>query len=50
MMEKRNVVEQERTPEHEYSRPDEDWDKHAADLMGVSGGVTIENDSKPEDD
>jgi hypothetical protein len=31
MMEKRNVVEDKRTPEHEISRPDENWDKKAAD-------------------
>jgi hypothetical protein len=30
MMEKRNVVEEKRTPDHELSRPDENWDKKAA--------------------
>jgi hypothetical protein len=29
-MEKRNVVEDKRTPEHELTRPDEHWDKEAA--------------------
>ena len=31
MMEKRNVVQDKRTPEHELTRPDEHWDKDAAD-------------------
>jgi len=31
MMEKRNVVEELRTPKQELERPDEDWDKQAAD-------------------
>ena len=31
MMEKQNVVEEKRTPDHELSRPDENWDKKAAD-------------------
>lgn len=31
MMEKRNVCEEKRTPEHELTRPDEHWDKKAAD-------------------
>ena len=30
LMEKRNVVEDKRTPEAEISRPDENWDKQAA--------------------
>lgn len=30
MMEKRNVVEDRRTPAHEITRKDEDWDKQAA--------------------
>lgn len=30
-MEKRNVVENKRTPEHELTRPDDNWDKQAAD-------------------
>lgn len=30
LMEKRNVVEDRRTPKHELNRPDEDWDKTAA--------------------
>ena len=30
-MEKRNVCEEHRTPEHELTRPDEHWDKKAAD-------------------
>lgn len=29
-MEKRNLVEEKRTPEHELRRADEDWDKQAA--------------------
>lgn len=29
-MEKRNVVEDKRTPDHEIKRTDEDWDKTAA--------------------
>ena len=29
-MEKRNVVEERRTPDQEISRPDENWDKTAA--------------------
>lgn len=32
-MEKRNVVEEDRTPEDELSRPDDDWDKTAADIF-----------------
>lgn len=32
-MEKRNVVEDKRTPEHEITRPDEHWDKDASDLF-----------------
>ena len=30
-MEKRNVVEEKRTPDEEITRPDENWDKRAAD-------------------
>lgn len=30
MMEKRNVIEPRRTPDHELDRPDSDWDKEAA--------------------
>jgi hypothetical protein len=30
MMEKRNVVEEQRTPDHEITRADDDWDKTAA--------------------
>jgi len=30
MMEKRNVVESRRTPDHEIDRTDGDWDKEAA--------------------
>lgn len=29
-MEKRNVVEVRRTPKHEITRKDDDWDKQAA--------------------
>ena len=32
-MEKRNVVEQRRTPQNELTRPDENWDKTAANLF-----------------
>jgi len=32
-MEKRNVVSEGRTPEHEITRTDDDWDKHAADAF-----------------
>ena len=31
MMIKQNVVEEHRTPDHEISRPDEHWDKKAAE-------------------
>jgi hypothetical protein len=34
-MEKRNVVETRRTPEHELTRKDVDWDKQAADAFQV---------------
>ena len=58
-MEKRNVVESKRTPEPEFSRPDENWDKDAAEMM-INGNVTItekadqpkaekDKNSKPED-
>ena len=30
MMEKCNVVEEDRTPDHEYNSADENWDKDAA--------------------
>jgi len=49
-MEKRNVVEDKRTPEPEYSRPDEDWDKAAADMMNVPADIKPVEDSKPEDE
>jgi len=39
MMEKCNVVTEDRTPEHEIKRADEDWDKEAAE----------EFKAKPED-
>ena len=35
-MEKRNVVEKDRTPESELGRSDQDWDKNAADVFEVS--------------
>ena len=31
MMEKRNVVNEDQTPDHELKRTDEDWDKKAAE-------------------
>ena len=30
MLEKQNVAEENRTPEEELNRPDENWDKEAA--------------------
>jgi hypothetical protein len=47
-MEKRNVVEDRRTPDHEISRPDEDWDKQAADaFMPLPDGVVdVSGDGK----
>ena len=35
LMEKRNVVEEKRTPDHERERRDENWDKEAADTFAT---------------
>jgi len=32
-LEKRNVVEDKRTPDHELNRSDDNWDKEAADIF-----------------
>jgi len=48
-MEKRNVVNDKRTPEPELSRPDADWDKKAADLMDPPAEAEAIKDSKPGD-
>lgn len=50
-MEKRNVVQEDRTPEPEFSRPDADWDKKAADLMNPPDQAEdVKEDSKPGDE
>jgi len=41
MMEKRNVVEEKRTPDHEFTRPDEHWDKKAADMFQTLPPVQV---------
>ena len=44
-MEKRNVVEERRTPDHEFTRTDEDWDKTAAVAFDPlpKGAVKVDN-------
>ena len=58
-MEKRNVVEEKRTPEPELARSDDNWDKDAAHMMVIGNmiaaskehtdNVLKQRDSKPED-
>ena len=52
MMEKRNVVENKRTPDDELNREDEDWDKAAAAMMCplTDAQKKKEESSDPEDD
>ena len=50
MMEKQNVVNEDRTPEPEYSRPDDNWDKDAADMMSPPADIATVENSKPEDE
>jgi hypothetical protein len=51
-MEKRNLVEEKRTPDHELRRDDEDWDKQAAGefaeaVAGIDTAVVEPDDAKP---
>ena len=39
--EKRNVVEEKRTPEHEFQRHDDNWDKQAADAFEAPSVVPV---------
>ena len=41
MIEKRNVVEGKRTPEHELERLDSNWDKESAAEFDVNPAVQI---------
>ncbi len=48
MLEKRNVVEGKRTPEHELDRPDSNWDKEAAaEFVPVKVKSPKHNDTTP---
>jgi hypothetical protein len=50
MMEKRNVVEEKRTPDHEFTRPDEHWDKQAAEIFQQPKNFTIGWDPAEDQD
>jgi hypothetical protein len=51
-MEKRNLVEEKRTPDHELRRDDEDWDKQAAgefaeEIASIDTTVIAPAEAKP---
>lgn len=46
-MEKRNVVNDKLTPEHELKRTDADWDKRAAESFSAKLDTSDTSTSKP---
>jgi hypothetical protein len=47
MLEKRNVVEERRTPGHDLHQSNEDWDKQAAEEFEVPAAEAGTTDSAP---